>query len=105
VHELHLQLPAPRAPAATPRIWNPLPYFNMVRQDQQLDNIQDIAHSYAAAQQGRLLAVSWVIPSRTVSEHPPSLISAGHSYVTGVINAIMQSPDWDSTAIFLTWDD
>jgi phospholipase C len=25
--------------------------------------------------------------------------------VTGLVNAIMQSPDWDSTAIFLSWDD
>jgi phospholipase C len=40
-----------------------------------------------------------------VSEHPPALVSAGQTYVTGLINALMQSPDWDSTAIFLTWDD
>jgi phospholipase C len=91
--------------AATPGIWNPLPYFDTVRQDGQLGNIQDIALFYATAQRGRLPAVSWVIPSHTVSEHPPSLVSAGQSYVTGVINAIMRSPDWDSTAIFLTWDD
>jgi phospholipase C len=25
--------------------------------------------------------------------------------VTGLINAIMRSPDWSSTAIFLSWDD
>jgi phospholipase C len=25
--------------------------------------------------------------------------------VTGLINAIMQGPDWNSTAIFLSWDD
>jgi phospholipase C len=33
------------------------------------------------------------------------LITAGQTYVTGLINAIMRSPDWNSTAIFLTWDD
>ena len=27
------------------------------------------------------------------------------AYVTGLVNAIMQGPDWDSTAIFITWDD
>jgi len=32
-------------------------------------------------------------------------VSAGQSYVTGLINTIMRSPDWDSTAIFLAWDD
>ena len=40
-----------------------------------------------------------------MSEHPPALVSDGQRYVTGVVNAIMQSPDWKSTAIFLTWDD
>ena len=32
-------------------------------------------------------------------------VSAGQTYVTGLINAIMHSPDWNSTAIFLAWDD
>jgi phospholipase C len=34
-----------------------------------------------------------------------ALVSAGQTYVTGLINAIMRGPDWNSTAIFLTWDD
>ena len=42
---------------------------------------------------------------RHVSEHPPGLVSAGQTYVTGLINTIMRSPDWKSTAIFLAWDD
>jgi phospholipase C len=49
--------------------------------------------------------VSWINPNGRVSEHPPALVSAGQIYVTGVINAIMRSPNWDSTAIFLAWDD
>ncbi len=32
-------------------------------------------------------------------------MSAGQTYVTGLINSIMQSPDWKSTTIFLAWDD
>ena len=32
-------------------------------------------------------------------------MSFGQSYVTSLINAVMRSPDWDSTAIFLAWDD
>jgi len=95
-----------RAPkSATPGIWNPLPYFDTVRQDHQYGNIRDISRFYAAAKAGTLPQVSWVIPSGAVSEHPPALVSAGQSYVTGVINSIMQSPDWGSTAIFLSWDD
>jgi phospholipase C len=91
--------------ALTPGIWNPLPYFDTVRNDHQLQNIQSVGQFYAAAQQGRLPQVSWIVPSQTVSEHPPGRVSAGQSYVTGVVNAVMKSPDWDSTAIFLAWDD
>ena len=40
-----------------------------------------------------------------MSEHPPARISTGVAYVTGIINALMRSPDWSSTAIFLAWDD
>jgi hypothetical protein len=64
-----------------------------------------VSSFFAAAKSGTLPAVSWVMPSGRVSEHPPSLVSAGQTYVTGLINAIMRSPEWGSTAIFLTWDD
>ena len=33
------------------------------------------------------------------------MISRGQAYVTSLINAVMQGPDWESTAIFLSWDD
>jgi phospholipase C len=89
----------------TPGIWNPLPSFTTVRQDHQLGNIRDTSAFYSDVRHGRLPAVSWVIPSGAVSEHPTSLISKGQAYVTSLINAIGRSREWDSTAIFLTWDD
>jgi phospholipase C len=91
--------------AATPGIWNPLPYFDTVRQDRQLGNIQTLSNFYSAARTGTLPAVSWVTPNEKVSEHPPARVSAGQAYVTSLINAVMRSPDWSSTAIFLSWDD
>ena len=91
--------------AKTPGIWNPLPYFTDVQQDDQLGNIQSLSNFLSAAKNGTLPSVSWVTPNGTVSEHPPGLISAGQTYVTGLVNAIMRGPDWSSTAIFLSWDD
>lgn len=88
-----------------PGIWNPLPGFETVKQDNQLGNIQQVDLFYKAAKEGTLPAVSWIVPEGKVSEHPPSSIKAGQNYVTSLINAIMQGPDWDSTAIFLAWDD
>jgi phospholipase C len=89
----------------TPDIWNPLPYFDTVKQDGQLGNIKPISDFYAAARSGHLPAVSWVIPAGAVSEHPPSSIGVGEDYVTGLINTVMKGRDWKSCAIFLSWDD
>ena len=73
--------------------------------DHQLGNIQDTEHLYQAARAGTLPAVSWVIPNHDTSEHPPQSITDGQAYVTRVVNAIMRGPDWDSTAIFISWDE
>ena len=89
----------------TPGIWNPLPYFSTVQQDKQLSNIQSLQDFFTQAKAGKLPAVSWIDPNGTVSEHPPALVTTGQTYVTGLINALMRSPDWSSTAIFLAWDD
>jgi phospholipase C len=89
----------------TPGAWNPLPLFDDVRANGQLGNIQSVGRFYAAAKAGKLPAVSWVVPSQAVSEHPPASVQAGQAYVTRLVNAVMRSPNWDSTAIFLAWDD
>ena len=89
----------------TPGIWNPLPSFDTVRQDHQLGNVRDTSAFFTALRKNRLPAVSWVVPSGIVSEHPTSSIRKGQAYVTGLINAIGRSREWKSTAIFLAWDD
>jgi phospholipase C len=89
----------------TPGIWNPLPYCVDVRKDHQLKNIAPTDEFLQRARAGDLPAVSWVIPSGQVSEHPPATVSAGQSYVTHLVNTVMSGPDWSSTAIFLAWDD
>jgi len=91
--------------ARTPGIWNPLPWFTTVQQDNQLANIQDTSNFVAQAKAGTLPSVSWVVPDFAHSEHPPAKISDGQAYVTNLINTIMQGPDWNSTAIFVSWDD
>jgi phospholipase C len=94
-----------RQNARTPGIWNPLPYFDTVKDDGELGNVQSLQSFVTQAQHGTLPAVSWIAPSGDVSEHPPALVSAGQTYVTHLINTIMQGPDWQDCAIFLAWDD
>jgi phospholipase C len=92
-------------PLGVPAIWNVLPGFTDVHEDHQLANIQELRRFYEVAKAGTLPAVSWICPDAADSEHPPAKVSAGQSFVTSIVDAAMQSPDWKSTAIFLTWDD
>jgi len=96
---------AVRQSAHTPGIWNPLPWFRTVRQDRQVHDVVSMRYFFRDARRGTLPAVSWLIPSDPVSDHPPSLLTNGQAYVTSVVNAVMRSPDWRSSAIVLAWDD
>jgi phospholipase C len=89
----------------TPGVWNPLRGFQTVKQDDQLANIAPLQRFYRDVRRGHLPAVSWLAPAQAVSEHPPALVTAGQAYVTSLINAVMASDEWQSTAIFLCWDD
>src|SRR5438445_8804349 len=91
--------------AHKPDIWNPLPGFDTVRSDHELRNVQPLGGLFGALKSGRLPSVSWVVPDDTHSEHPSSSVHIGQAYVTRIVNAIMQSSAWNSTAIFLAWDD
>jgi phospholipase C len=56
------------------------------------------------AANGKLRDVSWVIPDWADSDHPAST-DHGPSWVASVVNAIGESPYWDSTIVVVLWDD
>ncbi len=87
-----------------PPIWNALPGFTDLTQPPGT-GVQNLSNFMTQAQNGNLPQLSWIVPEAKDSEHPPALVSTGQAYVTRVINAVMNSSDWDSTAIFLAWDD
>jgi phospholipase C len=53
--------------------------------------------------------VSWLIPDWQNSDHPNdprnSQPDTGPAWVASVVNAVGASPEWDSTAIVVIWDD
>jgi phospholipase C len=59
------------------------------------------------ARKGQLPQVSWVIPSyaRGWDEHPPADVSVGMALQEDLITALRQSPQWDSSAFLLTYDE
>ena len=54
---------------------------------------------------GNLASVTWVTPSLANSDHPLSTSNTGPAWVASVVDAIGNSQFWDSTAIFVAWDD
>jgi phospholipase C len=89
-----------------PGDWNPL--AALVSFQNNSSRLQNLAPNSAFAsdvQNGTLANVTWVIPQVNESEEPPLNNTAGEHYVVSTINTIMQSKYWNSTAIFVTWDD
>ncbi|MGB9652976.1 MAG: alkaline phosphatase family protein, partial [Candidatus Cybelea sp.] len=54
---------------------------------------------------GELRAVTWITPRDKDSDHGGSDSASGPSWVASLVNAIGQSKFWDSSAIFIFWDD
>jgi phospholipase C len=54
---------------------------------------------------GKLPAVSWVVPSWPNSDHPGNHSDRGPSWVASIVNAIGESPYWKSSAVVIVWDD
>ncbi len=55
---------------------------------------------------GHIPTVSWVLPPTPESDHPDlGTLCNGENWTVRTLNAIMQSPAWKHTAVFLTWDD
>ncbi|MEP6594120.1 MAG: alkaline phosphatase family protein [Acidobacteriota bacterium] len=97
-------------------IWSALDAIRHIRQGPLWKSRVVPFESFVAdAGSGRLPAVSWLIPDFDVSEHPTVdafagttlSVSAceGENWTVRQINAVMQGPDWPTTAIVLTWDD
>ena len=55
---------------------------------------------------GGMPEVSWLLPPTPESDHPGyGALCDGENWSVRMVNAIMRSPEWRNTAIFLTWDD
>jgi phospholipase C len=87
-------------------LFSTLDAFKSIRETSLWDTqVKDQATFEADARAGRLPAFSWVTPPFKSSSHPPFSICAAEDWFVGKMNALMQGPDWDSTAVFLVWDD
>jgi len=87
-------------------LWNPLDAIQSIRESSLwTTNIEDSNQFVNDALSGSLPAVSWVTGENSQGEHPTKSICNGENWTVQLLNAIMEGPDWDSTAVFITWDE
>jgi phospholipase C len=89
--------------------WNPLPAFKAIRTNpKQMEHLVNLEEYFQDLKTDGLPQVCWIVPKWNDSEHPPEQagpVRQGMWYVTKLLNALMGSPYWKDTAVFLTWDD
>ena len=83
----------------------PLRMIRHVRFSNMWNHVVPPQQIYGDLKANDLPSVSWVTPAFALSDHPPQSVCAGENWTVELINAIMQSSAWKSTAIVLTWDD
>lgn len=86
-------------------IWVPLLSIPRFLDNPRLrSHIVDLDQYYTDLHDGTLPEVSYIAPSGP-SEHPPSNIASGEAFVGSLINALIASPEWKSSAFLLAYDD
>ena len=87
-------------------LWNPMPGFKGISSSpEMMSHLVSLNEFYADAKAGALPEVCWIVPTAADSEHPPADSARGMWHVTGLVNAVMESPEWKDSVIIVTWDD
>jgi phospholipase C len=86
--------------------WNAYDTINHIRYGPDWGvNVVPETQFVTDALNGNLASVNWVVTPNETSDHPPGSVCAGENDSVAKIDAVMQGPQWGSTAIFLFWDD
>jgi phospholipase C len=89
-----------------PGLWNAPDAIEDIREGHSYDNvIAPSSQVLTDIADNNLASIVWVTPTAAESDHPSSNDGTGPSWVASIVNAIGESPYWNDTAIFVTWDD
>jgi len=90
-------------------IWSAYSAIRRYREhpDRWAEHIRPVDRVIDDIRAGLLPPITWITPRGELSDHPGNENSFchGQNWTAEVVNAIAQSPTWQDTAIFLTWDD
>ncbi|MGC1379421.1 MAG: alkaline phosphatase family protein [Candidatus Baltobacteraceae bacterium] len=97
---------SPPEPHGTGSLWNAFDAIQAVREGPEWKtNIASTTKIFTDISGNTLPSVSWIVPDEDNSDHPGSGHDTGPSWIASVVNAIGESPYWNSTAIVIVWDD
>ena len=83
-------------------IWDAPQYIQALKNSPPVQTTQILTD----IKNNQLPNVSFVTPGQdSQADHPPQPTQPAQNFVSSIVNAIMRSPAWSSTAIFVTWDD
>ncbi len=87
----------------------PWPLNAFIGIQQYRSHIHDLTTFFKDLKDGELPAVSWVMligcDSDKYDMHPPYNVTEGAVELSYIINQVMESPYWNSTVIFITFDE
>ena len=86
---------------------NALQMIRHVRYGPMWNNVHDPDEFVKDVRHGDMPSVSWIVPPEPYNEHPGGgkSVCAGENWTVNLVNTIMRSPYWRSTAIVQVWDD
>lgn len=87
--------------------FNPLIFFSQIQTNpaKLARATADISEFFSDLAAGTLPAVSWIVTEAVVSEHPPAAPDMGQLLAARVIEELMNSTAWESSVLFLTYDE
>lgn len=85
--------------------WNPLAGKAESYNASFVSHYVSNTHFFSDARNGTLPDISWVIPPGQDSDHPPANSTLAQGWLASVVDSVEASPDWNSTALYITWDD
>ncbi len=85
--------------------WSICPSFGECTYGTQVLNGRAQAQFANDARAGTLPNLSLLIPAPANSQHNQFSMLQGDNWIGQVVSAVMNGPDWSSTAIFITYDD
>jgi phospholipase C len=86
-------------------------FFFYYNGDESFERTKAFSQFFDDAAAGKLPQVAFLDPAVGQSnpgrsdEHPPAIMQVGQDWLAKIVDAVAKSPNWDRTAIFITYDE